>query len=357
MSTDRSSAANRLWFALLALAMVAMTLVLPKLGLVSSDRAVTAIGELLAFLVELPFYFWFFVLRGKGKSPLYAVPVTVIGYLFCRWSASGADPVWIAWGGIPLVPLEALFITLLVRRALRVFRVAGTLPRSSDLIERLLLAADREFRGNRWIAVVMYELGLMYYALGGRPGIVLDLKDVAFTYHRRGGLRVIYGLAVFFGCFEMVGLHLLVAALSPVVAWALTGFEFYGVVWVVGLLRSVDRLPIVLNERGIRIRFGVIYAVFVPYEAIQELQRGRLHSVDAKRKNYLNCAFMNSPDCVLKLRAAQRARLPYTLFRDVDEIGLMVDEPTAFLGELERRIADSRNEVAGGGTADPRARL
>jgi hypothetical protein len=51
---------------------------------------------------------------------------------------------------------------------------------------------------------------------------------LAFAYHRRGGLRVIYGVAVVAGCFEIVGVHLLVAALSPVAAWVLTAFEFYG---------------------------------------------------------------------------------------------------------------------------------
>jgi hypothetical protein len=343
MNTRRLSAPNPLLFALLALAMVAMTLLLPKLGYVSSDRSVTALGMLLGFTIELPLYFWFFVLRRKRSSPLYAVPVAAIGYLFCRLSSSAADPGVIAWGWVPLAPLEALLLTVLTQRALRVFRGARTLPRSSDLIERLLLAAEREFPANRWIAVMMYELGLMYYALGGRPGIVLRSNEVAFTYHRRGGLRVIYGVAVVFGCFEMVGVHLLLAALSPVAAWALTGFELYGVVWVIGLLRSVDRLPIVLDERGIQIRFGVIYALFVPYEDIQGLQRARLHSVDTNRKNYLNCAFMNTPDCILKLRSARRARLPYTLSRDVEEIGLMVDEPKAFLAQLERCIASSRN--------------
>ena len=348
----QSYAPDRLLFALLAAAMVSMTLLLPKLGYVSSDRSVTAVGVLLGFTVELPLYFWFFVLRRKGSSPLYAVPVAVVGYLFCRWSTSGADAGWVAWGWIPLVPLEALLLTVMTRRALRVFRVAGTLPRSSDLVERLLLATGREFPANRWIAVMMYELGLMYYALGGRPGIVLGAKEEAFTYHRRGGLRVIYGVALFFGCFEIVGVHLLVAALSPVAAWALTGFEFYGVVWVIGLLRSVDRLPIVLDERGIHVRFGVLYALFVPYEAVQELQRGRLHSVDTKRKNYLNCAFMNTPDCVLKLRAARRARLPYTLSREVDEIGLMVDDPKEFVARLEGRIAEAR----GAGSSPARER-
>jgi hypothetical protein len=330
-------------FALLALAMVAMTLLLPQLGYVSSNRSVTAIGVLLGFTIELPLYFWFFVLRRKGRSPIYAVPVAAVGYLFCRSWTSVADSGWIAWGWIPLVPLEALLLTVLTQRALRVFRVARTLPRSSDLIERLLLATDREFPANRWIAVMMYEIALMYYALGGRPGIVLRSNDVAFTYHRRSGLRVIYGIAVVVGCFEIVGVHLLVAALSPVAAWALTAFEFYGVVWVIGLLRSVDGLPVVLDERGIHIRYGVIYALFVPYEAVQDLQLERLYSVDTKRKNYLNCAFINAPDCILKLRAARPARLPYTLSRDVDEIGLMVDDPKEFLAQLERRIASSRN--------------
>lgn len=323
--------------------MIAVTLLSPKLGHVSFDRSVTAIGVLLAFTVELPLYFWFFVLRPKRSSPLNAVPVAALGYLFCRFTVSAGDSAWVAWGWILLAPLELLFLSVLMQRFLRILRVARTLPRSSDLIERLLLAADHEFPKNRWIAVAMYELALMYYALGGRPGIVLRSNEAAFTYHRRGGLRVIYSVVVVLGCFEMVGVHLLVAALSPVAASALTAFEFYGVVWVIGLLRSVDRLPIVLDERGIHIRFGVMYSLFVPYEAVQELQRTRVHSVDRKRKNYLNCAFINSPDCILKLRAARRARLPYTLSRDVDEIGLMVDQPKEFLAQLERHIARSRN--------------
>ena len=343
MYMRRLSAPNRSLFAMLALAMVAMTLLLPRLGYVSSNRSATAIGALLGFTVELPLYFWFFVLRRKGSSPVYAVPVAALGYLFCRFWAPGTDPDWIAWGWIPLVPLEALLLMVLTQRALHVFRVARNLPRSSDLIERLLLAMDREFPANRWMAVMMYELAVMYYALGGLSSIVFRSNDLAFTYHRRSGLRVIYGMAVVIGCFEIVGVHLLVAELSRVAASALTAFEFYGVVWVIGLLRSVDQLPIVLDERGIHIRYGIIYALFVPYEAVEDLQRARLYSVDAKRKNYLNCAFMNAPDCILKLRAARRVRLPYTLSRDVDEIGLMVDKPKEFLAQLERRIASSRN--------------
>jgi hypothetical protein len=95
----------------------------------------------------------------------------------------------------------------------------------------------------------------------------------------------------------------------------------------------------VLGERCIHVRWGVMYSLSVPYEDIEHVQRQRLYFIDTKRTGYLNCAFINAPDCVLKLRAGRRARLPYTLSRNVDEIGLMVDEPQEFLAELDRRLA------------------
>jgi hypothetical protein len=342
MSTHRALISNRSCFALLVLATVAVTLSLPRLGYPYSNRSVAAIGVLLAFTIELPLYFWFFFLRRNGTNPLYAVPVAAMGYLFCRLWTPGQDSAWFAWGWVPLLPLEALLLAVLARRVSHVARMARDLPRSSDLLERLTLAADREFPANRWIAVLTYEVGLIHYALGGRPGIVLQPADVAFTYHRRSGLRLIYAVALIIGAFEILGVHLLAAAFSPVAAWALTGLELYGVVWVIGLLRSVGQLPIVLSERGVHVRMGVIYSLFVPYEAIESVQRQGLHAVNTRRKNYLNCAFINSPDCVLKLRTARRARLPYTLSRSVDEIGLMVDEPRQFLAQLEHHRARFR---------------
>jgi hypothetical protein len=353
MNLHRVSTSNRsLLFALVALATIAFTLSLPALHYLSANRSTAAFGVLLLFIVELPFYFWLIVLRPSRISPLYAVPVAAIGYLFCRLWQPGNDSAWIALGWIPLLPLELFLFAVLYRRTMRVVRAAREQPRSSDLIERLTLASYREFPSNRLFAVLMYEVGLVYYAFGGGPGIVLASGDAAFTNHRRAGLRLIFGVALVFGAFEVVGLHLLVAALSPLAAWMLTGLELYGVIWAIGLLRSVPKLPVVLGERGIHVRLGVIYSLWVPYEDIQSVQRGRTHA-DTRSKSYLNCAFMNAPDCVLKLRAPGRARLPYTLEKNVDEIGLMVDEPKEFLAQLERRLEASALRAESGPCTSP----
>jgi hypothetical protein len=326
-------------FALLVLAAVALSLSLPALEYPYSNRSVAVIGVLLLFTVELPLFFWLIVLRRNKTNPLYAAPVAAMGYLFCRLWPPGEGSVWIAQAWIALVPLEALLLAILARRALRVVRTARGLPRSSDLSERLIRAADREFPANRWVAWLIYEVGLIHYALGGKPGIVVDSSEAAFTYHRRSGLRLIYAVALIIGGLEILVVHQLVAASSAVAARVLTGLELYGVIWIIGLLRSIDQLPIVLGERGVHVRMGVVYALFVPYEAIESVQWQGLYTVKTRRKNYLNCAFINTPDCVLKLRTPKRARLPYTLSRDVDEIGLFVDEPKQFLAQLEQRIA------------------
>jgi hypothetical protein len=148
--------------------------------------------------------------------------------------------------------------------------------------------------------------------------------------------------AMVLGMFEIVGVHLLVAAKSPTAAWILSGIEIYGVVWVVGLVRSVAHLPVVLGERGVHVRLGVIHDLFVPYEEIESVRRERMHLVETKRTNYLNCAFMSAPDFVVKLRAPRQARLPYTRARMVDEIGVMVDAPKEFMVEIERRMVRAR---------------
>lgn len=324
--------------------MVAWSLSLPWLGYPLSTPSVTAVGVLLLFTLEMPLLFWWSVLRRSGTSPLYAVPVAAMGYAFCRLWAPAADSIWITWAWIPLLPFEVLLLAVLARRISRIVSMARGLPKSADLIERLTRAAAREFPANRWAAWLSYEAGVVHYALGGRPGITAGAADIAFTYHKRTGLRLIYAVAFIVGGPEIVIVHLLVAGLNPVAAWVLTGVELYGMVWVIGLLRSIDQLPIVLGERGIQIRAGVLYALFVPYEAIASVEQQRLYLVDTRRENYLNCAFFSTPDCVLKLRAPRQAQLPYTLVKHVDEIGLIVDEPQQFLAQLEQRLAACRSE-------------
>jgi hypothetical protein len=149
MAVRRMMISNRAWFALIALATVAFTLSLPKLGYLASSRSVAAIGVLLLFVVELPLYFWLIVLRRSKTSPLHVVPVAAMGYAFCRLWTPGHDSAWIAWGWPRLLPLEALLLAVLARRAMRVMQMARDQPRSSDLIERLTLAANREFPKNR----------------------------------------------------------------------------------------------------------------------------------------------------------------------------------------------------------------
>jgi len=343
MTSRRPQVLNLAAFALLAAAFISITLAWPYLGSWSASRPTAAVGILLAFTIELPFFFWLLVLRPRVTSPVYAIPVAVLGYAFCRLCEPGKDSELVSLAWMALVPLEVLLFAVLAQRAAQLLRFAQALPRSVDLVERLLLAAEREFPSSRLAGALAYEIGVLAYASGLAPRVVVRPEDTAFSYHRRSGLRVIYGIAMVIGAMEIVGVHLWIAAYSHIGAWVLSAFEFYGVVWVVGLIRSVDNLPVVLGRDGLHVRLGVIYSVFVAYDDIEAIERRNLHGRAASREKYLNCAFMNAPDCVLKLRRPLRVRLPYTLSRTVDEIGLMVDEPQRFLSILDTESSAVRS--------------
>jgi hypothetical protein len=340
MMSRRPQVLNFAAFALLAAAFISITLAWPHLASWSASKPTAAVGVLLGFTIELPFFFWLLILRPRGASPVYSIPVAVIGYAFCRLCEPGKDSELVSLAWIALVPLEVLLLAVLARRAGRLVRFAREMPKSDDVIERLMMAAEREFAASRVAGALAYEIGVLGYAVGAASPVLVRPDDAAFSYHRRSGLRLIYGVALVIGLFEIVGLHLWIAAYSHIGAWLLSAFEIYGAIWVVGLVRSVERLPVVLGPVGLHVRLGVIYSVFVPYDAIESVQTRALHGHTTSREKYLNCAFMNAPDCVLQLQRPLRVRLPYTLSRTVDRIGLMVDEPRRFLSSLESRLSD-----------------
>lgn len=332
----------------------ALTLSLPRLDFLGSDAEVAAVGVLLAFTVELPLLFYFAVLRPAGTAWYAALPLVGLGYLLCRlWFVPAANPM-LAQALVLIVPLELLLASILALKARRALTDMRSAAYSGDFIDRLTAALRREFGAYRVVDALAYEIGLLYYALGGKPAVGLTASDEPHAYHEKIGLRQVYLVALLVGGAEILVVHLVAAAYSTKLAWTLTAIEFYGVVWVLGLIRSVADLPVVLAKDGLQVRFSVVYSIFVPYAEIESIRRTGLHAIDRRASGYLNCSFLETPICVLRLKNARMARLPYGMQKRVSEIGLAADKPAEFLTQLEQRIAGWKiASVQSGRTNDP----
>ena len=65
--------------------------------------------------------------------------------------------------------------------------------------------------------------------------------------------------------------HLVVARWSVAGAWILTGLSLYGMLWAVALSRSFAMRPTLVSDRGILLRFGLLFSLWVPVESIRSI--------------------------------------------------------------------------------------
>lgn len=118
------------------------------------------------------------------------------------------------------------------------------------------------------------EISLMYYAIfgwrakpyvpeGTRAFWLTEQKDKAFLLAAAGMASV----------FEIVPVHLLAARRSVLAAWILTGVSVYGLVWLLGLSRSLALRPTVVGADLLAIRFGLLVQLTLPLDQIARVDR------------------------------------------------------------------------------------
>ena len=123
-----------------------------------------------------------------------------------------------------------------------------------------------------------------------------------FTYHRASGIQLVLGVAVGLGLVEAALLHLVLNAWIPALAWVVSGLEFYGLVWIVGLNRSLPRRPIKVKIDGLLVRYGLLYETFISWHLIEEIETEGLQNLPRRAKGLL----VDSPNALQREIDAHR---------------------------------------------------
>ena len=339
MSTRRAAALPLAGFGLIALGVYATLFVLASSRLFERAPGLGSFGITFDLLVTIPAAFYLMVVRPRKLPWLTLVPCVIAS----------------AWAGVLVLPPEHRELLHAARyliapaelwlvgygglRALRLLR-SGTRP-SRDVPDAVRAALREIVRFPAVADAVAAEVALFWYALlswRARPAVAPG--ETAFTQHRKSGIPGIVG-AVSFACvIEAVGVHLLAAAWNPMVAWALTGLSVYGVIWLVGLGRSVVLRPTVVEREGLRVRIGALYEAMVPFDAIESVTRVRTDPANRRAPGYLHAALFAAPRLMIELKEPVEARGLYgNRKRGITRIGLLVDEPAELAALLRERMA------------------
>lgn len=155
----------------------------------------------------------------------------------------------------------------------------------------------------------------------------------AFAYDR----AVAPMMWVFLGIawVELVVTHLLVALWHPWVAIVLSLVSLTGVIWLVRLLRSLRRLPVLIEDERLVMRVGTLKRVDLSRAQIAGL-RQRWDAQAFKRGETLKLSLLAWPNVVIDLDE------PVTGWRrPVRAVAHRLDDPAAFAAALSDWLAGS----------------
>lgn len=150
---------------------------------------------------------------------------------------------------------------------------------------------------------------------------------LAFSYHR--AIAPMLWMLVALSSVELFVVHALLAFLSPVVAAVLSVATLAGIGWIVALIRSMRRLPVLFGPDGVVMRVGIFRSVTVPPSDMLGLRPSWDASV-TKARTTLNLALIAYPNVMMDLRRPLPGR------RGVVAVAHRLDDPVGFAAALDR---------------------
>lgn len=154
------------------------------------------------------------------------------------------------------------------------------------------------------------------------------MNEQRFSYHH--GVAPIMWVLVALCALELLVTHLVVSLLvGRIVAIVLSLASLAAIGWIVAVIASMKRLPVLLDDKVLTMRVGRMKSVAVPVGTIVGLRSGWT-AADLKQRSVLQLSLVAYPNIVVDLQTPLPGR------RGVTTIAHRLDDPAAFATAVQR---------------------
>lgn len=326
------SALPKLFVALLPL-IYAVELLVTRLPRARAD-GVIALAATIDLTIVVPVLYWFLVIRPARAPVGRVVAAFVVSLAVARLILPAPERQYLHLVRYLVAPAELAFVWWLAVRVRRIARESSRLDADLDVPERMRAALLSVMPYRATAEVFATELALFWFALFslGRPAHA-PAGTRAFTSHRRGTTGVFVALLAA-TAVEAAPVHLLVRVWSPRAAWTLTALSVLAMVWLLGLLRSIQLRPTLLRADALVVRCGLRWTVQIPLDAIARVERARGPLPPKRDSRLLRATLAAQPDLLLTLRRPVLARGMYGTSREVTAVAFAVDDRAGLAAAL-----------------------
>ena len=238
---------------------------------------------------------------------------------------------------IPAIELSLAVFALFKLRGI-IGDVRSARRESHYFIDAVRTGMRKSLNNEFAIALVATEVSMFYFFFAGWfTRFRTSHPDVsAFSYHRKSSFPFLLWPLVALVVVESALLHLVVGIWTQTGAWILTSINVYTLLWMVGHFQAARLQPVIVDDRYIHLRTGLVWRGQTPLSQIAEIRKPT--QADSKAPGFVNVSLLGDPDLIVVLKEADKLESLFARKKEVEIIGVNLDDPEAFLMDVRNRL-------------------
>ncbi|MCA1012920.1 hypothetical protein [Halobacillus halophilus] len=327
---------------------------LQKVEVAGRVSALLVWGTIVDVMVVIPGVVFLFILRRKPAVSVLA-PMMMVGLFIVHWLVppyAKESLVYLNYSVIAVeVGLVGIELTIL-------FLFLKTFPQWKRNFKNAQFnhpfVLGRMYEANR-ITFAPYKYRVYFQRLSGflatdvsavRYALFPQLdryppEECTFSYHKKSEYFGVFLMLIHAMVIEIIAVHVLLMQFSHTAAWLATILDVYALLFLIGDYQAIRKAPVHIGNQSLDLQKGLRFHISIPFEIIEQIrpchQTAKECSSD-KAALDLTLAGLEpaQPQYILELSQPLEAHLCFGLKREISRMYITVDEPHAFVEELEK---------------------
>ena len=296
-----------------------------------------SVGIILDLNLTVPLVY-LFLIRNRSIPKTTAVPLFIAGLIIAGIIIPAGQQFYLTQIKTYVVPVVE--VTVLIFMIIKVRKVRKMYKRQKlaqpDFYSSIKMTTEEILPGkaSEFLAV---EISLIYYGF-----LHLKKRKLAeneFSYHKKTGTVAIMAIFIVIIFVETFVIHILLQRWSPVAAWILTIASLYSGFQIFGILRSLSKRPISIEDGKLELRYGIMSESSVPLNIIESVEiSSKSIALNKEVRKLSPLGDLESHNVLIHLKNEHVLKGLYGGKKTFKTIALHVDEKHRFEQELNRAI-------------------
>ncbi|MFT4592783.1 MAG: hypothetical protein ACI9JK_000482 [Phycisphaerales bacterium] len=285
---------------------------------------------------------YFLLIRKRNIPKISIVPLFIVGIVIASYIVPKEFQSYLSQVKNWILPIVEIFIFILllckVRELNKQFK--NNLTESLDFYSSLKIASSK-ILPNKISSAFATEIAVIYYGFLNWKKRKLNSNE--FSYHKNTATISLLSIFTFIILLETSVVHLLLQKWSVVAAWILTMLSIYTSLQVFGIMRSMSKRPISIENGELKLRYGLFSESTIQISNIENIELStRSIELNKSTKKLSPLRDLESHNVIISLKTEEVLFGLYGLKSRYKTLAFYVDEKDRF----EREIKKQQDHIA-----------